>query len=62
MGLELEALRAVGEAAELIAKLLNPNAFTDQDPLDSVPKYFGDDYWGYLNYQRIDLWGGEGYE
>lgn len=52
----------LAQAAELIAKLLNPNAFTDQDPLDSVPKYFGDDYWGYLNYQRIDLWGGEGYE
>ncbi len=50
----------LAQAAELIAKLLNPNAFTDQDPLDSVPKYFGDDYWGYLNYQRMDLWGEEG--
>lgn len=41
-------------AAELLAKILNPEAFTDRDPLDGVPKYIGDEYEDYLTYQRGD--------
>jgi iron complex transport system substrate-binding protein len=41
----------LSEAAELIAKILNAEAFESLDPLDSIPKYFGDDYSQYLKYQ-----------
>ncbi len=41
----------LAEAAELVCKMLNPDAFTDYDPLDVIPKYIGDDYRDYLRYQ-----------
>lgn len=41
----------LAEAAEILSKILNPEAFTDRDPLDAVPKWFGDDYRSYLKYQ-----------
>ncbi len=41
----------LAEAAELICKMLNPDAFTDYDPLDVIPRYIGDDYREYLRYQ-----------
>lgn len=41
----------LAEAAELLAKIMNPEAFTDRDPLDAIPKWFGDDYTYYLKYQ-----------
>ena len=41
----------LAEAAELLCKILNPDAFTDYDPLDMVPWYIGDDYREYLKYQ-----------
>ena len=40
------------EAAELLGKALHPNQFELRDPLDTVPKYFGDDYADYLTYQK----------
>lgn len=42
----------LGIAAELLAKVLNPGPFTDKDPLDVIPRYFGNDFETYLNYQR----------
>ncbi|MDR1404986.1 MAG: helical backbone metal receptor [Candidatus Methanoplasma sp.] len=45
----------LAEAAELIAKILHPGPFTVRDPMDVVPKYFGDDYSYYLKYQRERL-------
>jgi len=42
----------LGEASELIAKILHQEQFTAKDPLDVVPKYFGDDYAMYLKYQN----------
>lgn len=41
----------LAEAAELLAKIMNQEAFLDRDPLDAVPKWFGDDYTYYLKYQ-----------
>ncbi len=41
----------LAEAAELLAKILNQEAFLDRDSLDAVPKWFGDDYAQYLKYQ-----------
>lgn len=41
----------LAEAAELLAKIMNQEAFLDRDPLDAVPKWFGDDYAYYLKYQ-----------
>ncbi len=38
-------------AAELIAKVLNPDAFIEHDYWDRCPKYFGDDYQKYLRHQ-----------
>lgn len=43
----------LSEAAELLAKIFNPDAFTQLDPMDTVPKYFGDDYQDYLKYQAV---------
>lgn len=40
------------EAAELLGKALHPSQFELRDPLDTVPKYFGDDYADYLTYQK----------
>ena len=40
------------QAAELIGKALHPDSFTQRDPLDTIPKYLGDDYTYYLTYQR----------
>ncbi len=42
----------LAEAAELLCKILNPDAFTDYDPLDMIPWYIGDDYRLYLKYQK----------
>lgn len=41
----------LAEAEELLAKIMNSEAFSDRDPLDVVPKWFGDDYTYYLKYQ-----------
>lgn len=41
----------LSEATELLCKCLNGEAFTAKDPLDSIPRYFGDDYAVYLSYQ-----------
>ena len=41
----------LSEAAELLCKCLNPEFFQKRDPLDVLPKYFGDDYRDYLTYQ-----------
>lgn len=38
-------------AAELIAKVLDPDSFTAADYWDRCPKYFGNDYGEYLRYQ-----------
>ena len=43
----------LAEADELLAKILYPGQFTNKDPLDTLPKYFGDDYQRYLKYQRV---------
>ena len=43
----------LSEAAELIAKILHPDPFAQKDPMDVVPKFFGDDYRDYLKYQRV---------
>ncbi|MBP6021333.1 MAG: ABC transporter substrate-binding protein [Candidatus Methanomethylophilaceae archaeon] len=42
----------LAEAVELLSKVLNPEAFTEKDPLDAIPKYFSDDYQSYLIYQK----------
>jgi iron complex transport system substrate-binding protein len=42
----------LAEAEELLCKILNPEAFEQRDPLDTVPKYFGNDYHYYLKYQK----------
>lgn len=42
----------LAEATELLAKIMNPDAFLLKDPLDAIPQYFGDDYTVYLKYQR----------
>ena len=41
----------LSEAAELIAKALNPTAFHDLDVKDVLPKFVHDDYRNYLKYQ-----------
>ncbi len=41
----------LAEAAELLCKMLNPDAFADRDPLDIIPRYIGNDYRDYLKYQ-----------
>ena len=41
----------LSEATELLCKCLNPEFFQKRDPLDVLPKYFGDDYRDYLTYQ-----------
>ena len=41
----------LSEAAELLCKCLNQESFVKKDPLDTIPKYFGDDYSMYLTYQ-----------
>jgi len=45
----------LSEAAEILAKILNQEAFASFDPLDTVPKYLGDDYQEYLSYQAALL-------
>lgn len=45
----------LAEAAELLAKVMNQEAFLDRDALDAIPKWFGDDYQYYLKYQRGDV-------
>lgn len=45
----------LAQAAELLAKILNPEPFLDRDPLDAIPKWFGDDYKYYLRYQAGDV-------
>lgn len=42
----------LAEAAELLCKMLNPDAFIDRDPMDLIPKYVCDDYGVYLKYQK----------
>lgn len=44
----------LAEAAELLCKCLNPDAFVARDPLDTIPRFFGDDYATYLTYQQED--------
>lgn len=44
----------LGAAAELIAKVLDPDAFIAADYWDRCPKYFGDDYADYLKYQGTE--------
>lgn len=41
----------LSEAAELVAKIFNPDAFSERDSQDVIPKFFGDDYRHYLRYQ-----------
>jgi len=46
----------LAQAAELVCKILNPEAFAALDPLDVIPKYFDDTYTDYLTYQKgVDL-------
>jgi len=40
------------QAAELLGKALHPEQFEYRDPLDTIPKYLGSDYYDYLTYQR----------
>ncbi|MBE6528365.1 MAG: hypothetical protein E7Z64_04275 [Thermoplasmata archaeon] len=40
------------QAAELLGKALHPDQFEYRDPLDTIPKYLGNDYMDYLTYQR----------
>lgn len=40
------------QAAELLGKALHPDQFEFRDPLDTIPKYLGNDYKDYLTYQR----------
>jgi iron complex transport system substrate-binding protein len=42
----------LSEAAELIAKVLNPVAFHDEDVTDILPKYVHDNYRDFLKYQE----------
>ena len=42
----------LAEAAELIAKALNPEAFRDEDPKDEMPKFVEDNYRDFLKYQE----------
>ncbi len=42
----------LAEATELLAKVMHPEPFTNRDPLDVVPKFFGNDYKTYLKYQE----------
>lgn len=42
----------LSQAAELIGKALHASSFTDRDPLDTIPKFLGNDYTEYLTYQR----------
>ena len=42
----------LAEADELLAKILHPDQFTNKDPLDTLPKYLGNDYRQYLKYQK----------
>lgn len=46
----------LAQAAELLAKAFYPENFLFRDPLDSVPKFFGNDYEQYLTYQyKVDI-------
>lgn len=42
----------LGEATELLAKVLHPANFLQKDPADVIPHFFGDDYQQYLQYQN----------
>lgn len=42
----------LAQAAELLGKALHPEQFEYRDPLDTIPKFLGNDYRDYLNYQR----------
>lgn len=42
----------LAEACELLGKILYPEQFTNRDPLDTIPRWFCDDYSLYLKYQR----------
>ena len=42
----------LAQAAELLGKALHPEQFEYRDPLDTIPKYLGNDYRDYLTYQR----------
>jgi len=42
----------LSEAAELIAKILNPESFHDEDVTDILPKYISDNYRDFLKYQE----------
>ena len=42
----------LSQAAELLGKALHPDQFELRDPLDTIPKYLGNDYTDYLTYQR----------
>lgn len=42
----------LAEAAELIGKILHPEPFLNEDPLDLMPKYFDNNYQQYLTHQR----------
>ena len=41
----------LGEATELIAKIIHPDQFIKKNSQDVVPKFFGDDYKQFLKYQ-----------
>ncbi len=43
----------LSEAAELIAKILNPMSFHDEDVTDVLPKYVCDNYRDFLRYQEV---------
>ncbi len=43
----------LAEAAEILGKIFHTSQFTDKDPLDFPPKFFGDDYRDYLKYQKV---------
>lgn len=42
----------LAQAAELLGKALHPEQFEYRDPLDTIPKFLGNDYKDYLKYQR----------
>ena len=42
----------LAQAAELLGKALHPEQFEYRDPLDTIPRFLGNDYRDYLNYQR----------
>lgn len=45
----------IGEAVELLGKMIHSSQFKLDDPLDMVPKYLGDDYQKYLKHQGGDV-------